>query len=94
MAVAKIPDASKSIRDDNSGENMYDPALYLQLVLAEQTDCLRQELPFAFLHDSLLEGLRGVICADLYGSLENDGAAVALLGNEVDRCAGELDTIL
>ena len=53
-----------------------------------------QELPLTLLHDPPLKDLRGVVRKDLHRLLQDDGAAVALLADEVDGGAGQLDPVL
>ena len=67
--------------------------LILQL-LSHDLCGLGQQEPFGLLHDPALQDLGGVALADLNSLLQDDGAAVGDLVDEVDGGAGELDSSL
>ena len=67
---------------------MDDAPLDVQAVLTEEGHSLGQNTPLGLLHDSALEGLRGVSLPDGHCLLEDDGPSVGLLRDEVDRGPG------
>lgn len=72
---------------------MYNAPFDTEPSLAEQTHGLGQDLPLRLFHDPALKQLRRVPLLNGNGTLEDDGAAIAVGADKVDGGAGDLDPV-